>query len=66
MISGFKKLLDSSKGTLSLLVVVVSSAALLLGKLDSTHWSAVCATVLGIYSYARVKSDSLQSGVSNG
>ena len=57
LLQGFSGLLSSRKGTFSLLIFMVASAALFFGKLPGAYYAAVIATVSGIYNYCQHKCD---------
>lgn len=57
MLKGMKSLLASSKGTLSLLILIVSTIAVMYGKIDGLAWSAIVSSVASIFMWTRMKSD---------
>lgn len=54
---GMQRLLESKKGTLSLVVLGCSTWAVMTGKIDGTAYAAIIATVSVIYNYVVHKID---------
>lgn len=57
ILKGITGLCGSTKGTLSLLIVVVAAVLTFMGKLDSVSFAAVIATVQAIFCWTRMKTD---------
>jgi len=51
------KIFHSAKLFLSLVIVLLASTALMLGKIDGTSYSVVITAVTAIFSYTRMKTD---------
>lgn len=54
---GIKKLADSSKGCLTLIIFIGSLVALFCGKLDGLAFAGIVSTLSVIYNYTRAKTD---------
>lgn len=58
---GITKLLQSKKGTLTLLVLCSCSVAVLMGKIDGTSYAAVVATLASIYNFCQHRVDVVEA-----
>ncbi len=57
ILSGINGLLQSRKATLSLLILVCSTVALFMGKLDGPSYAGVIGTVAVIYNFCQHRVD---------
>ena len=54
---GLQGLMESKKGTLSLLVLLCATAAVLMKKIDGVSYAAIISTISVIYNYVAHKVD---------
>jgi wobble nucleotide-excising tRNase len=69
LLHGVKKLLVSSKGTLSLIILSIATIALFYGKLPGAYYAAVVGSISTIFCYTQHRTDiaSFQAGaIQNG
>lgn len=55
--NGILRILDSAKGTMSLLVLIFSTVAVLLARIDGVSYAAIMGTVSAIFMWTRHKTD---------
>lgn len=55
--NGILKILDSAKGTLSLLVLIFSTIAVVMGRIDGISYAAIMGTISAIFMWTRQKTD---------